>query len=275
MSNCLVIGLPASVNAANLPILGTIVVEKPATDVKKTINFTPKNGATISVKVVSGQGKIGNNATEELTELTITGNGSQKSFYCSTDAMTLHISQKYDILKFGDTGATMTGVPIVFNLDDFSGCTDMQVIRLSNVSSVPNGKGSIKSLHGLSNLTYLGLRGYTNIEGNVNDFGSLTSLVEIDLTGFNITIEDFVAVQIAGGRDSVSSSSPINFWYTPVWFGGTKMPASLSLIWESASKITMFNEGSLESATIIYAKGATSEEISAWQQAGKTVNVIQ
>lgn len=152
---------------------------------------------------------------------------------------------------FGFRQFRTDNAPITGDIAGFSNSTNCTIIELANCEEI---KGDIKSLGSLININSLLLR----------------------LTGVTGTIEEFVAAQVAAGRTSCSN---LKCWYilsgTNVTFGGQHFYGADYLKWEdSGNKIIMFNENTIEASSKIWAKGATAEEIAAWEQAGKTVVVV-
>jgi hypothetical protein len=136
--------------------------------------------------------------------------------------------------------------------------------------------GDISGLSNSPNITIVELSNSQNVTGDIKSLGSCTNLqtILVDYTGVTGTIEGFVAAQISNGRATCDS---LKTWYilskTSIKFGGSQYYGPDYLSWDD-HKIVMFNESTIASSTIIWAKGATASEISAWKQAGKTVIVV-
>lgn len=138
--------------------------------------------------------------------------------------------------------------------------------------------GDIAGFSNSTNCTSIELTNCEEIKGNIKSLGSLININSLLLrfTGVTGTIEEFVAAQVAAGRTSCSN---LKCWYilsgTNVTFGGQHFSGAYNLKWEnSGNKIIMSDEPTIEAANKIWAKGATAEEIAAWEQAGKTVVVV-
>lgn len=138
--------------------------------------------------------------------------------------------------------------------------------------------GDTSSIKDMTTLTRLKLQWAARLTGSVADFAKLVNLVQLTLPGTQITgsIEDFVAGQVANGRTSVEAGVFSTYGVlNRLTFGGTLYGINESgfIAWDGASKIILYtgNSVSYEQATTIYAKGASASEISAWEQASKTV----
>ena len=145
-----------------------------------------------------------------------------------------------------------------------------------------NSTGSIDNVDWPTNITSIYISENPGITGNITSFGKCINLNQLATanTGITGSIEDFVAAQIANGRESVVSYGISNAgWTQCCTFGGVKYPQSRQILfWDSASKITIYSgldsSYNIDTANRVYAKGATAEEIAAWQAAGKAVTVI-
>ena len=147
--------------------------------------------------------------------------------------------------------------------------------------------GSIDDLADTTNLTSISaIRSYNISGGHLESLGRNVNINTIviselrDYSGFNGSVEAFVAAQVAAGRTTCTIDNRILCpWLLYVaTFGGQKyqLRGYMYLTWDSASKITIYQGGTggIAAATRVLAKGATQQEIAAWEQAGKTVTVI-
>ena len=187
------------------------------------------------------------------------------------------------------------------NIKDLKKLTSLKILRIfrnnltgdvSELKDIPltylsigynNIHGNISSISNLTQLTQLNFQD-TDIQGTATDLGVFTNTTELTFLRSNITgsVEDFVTSQIAHGRTSVSESAPLysNAILSRLTFGGSMIPDTTAiaygtLIWESASKIAIFCGGlTIGASTVVYAKGYSSSEMDIWEQAGKTVIVI-
>ena len=140
-------------------------------------------------------------------------------------------------------------------------------------------EGDLSYLSALANLEKLGIEG-SSITGKIESIYPLTKLNLIELNNLIActSVEDFVSGQIQNGRTTEADGIKFRALLSRLTFGGNNYPNLLAqmLVWESASKITVYvgNSYSKENATNIYAKGATPEEIAAWQASGKSVTDV-
>jgi len=146
--------------------------------------------------------------------------------------------------------------------------------------------GTFADIANKTDIAQINLSSIRTIAGSINDLAKLTKLWEIAIYGnlgdYNGSIEAFVAGQIANGRTTailndaehptISLANVLKF----ATFGGNvlNVDGRAILTWESANKIVIYGGTAAEPTGYIYAKGATAEEIAAWEQAGKTVVVI-
>lgn len=161
------------------------------------------------------------------------------------------------------------------NTSVFADKTSLTELQLTN-SKVT---GDIEDFANLTALTDLRCAA-TAIGGDISSLGKLTSLTTLNLRSSKVrgSVEGFVAAQIENGRTSVSTPISTPQILTYATFGDNLYSEATNswLKWESSSKITVFANGtSYSDALNIYAKGATAEEIEAWEQAGKTVIEIE
>lgn len=292
-NKCLVTKLNGMVNNDNLPILGALTVKVKSvtspTDNQRKLTITVAETETVKVKAVGGS--FTKNGVS-MTELTLNNSDGVVVLYFSNGDYKVNIENKYGIL----TLQTAENSIISFNLDEFVLPKTLSIVAMSsgNTGSIDNIKledsanvislkdntnisGNISSLSGYTSLIYLNLRNCAGISGDIESLGGMPSLTTIDIYGTSIggTIEGFVAAQVAAGRTSVAPFSANGI--SRCSFGGsTHVDASRANIgWDSASKITIYTGSPIVSeCTTIYAKGATAEEIAAWEQAGKTVTVV-
>ena len=167
---------------------------------------------------------------------------------------------------------------IIGDIANLANMTSLIELTMSNCENV---SGDISAFANMRDLTFLLCNG-TSISGNIESLGNLTSVTEFVLHKTNVTgtVEGFVEGQVAAGRTSCALPIHFHSLTSLAKFGGVKRETDPNIFnyisWESTSKIVVYvgtNSG-YNNATTVYAKGATSEEISAWQSAGKTVVVI-
>lgn len=160
--------------------------------------------------------------------------------------------------------------------------------------------GDVSALASLTNLTFLSL-GNSNVSGDIGSFGSMTSLSSLDIRNTKITGEiqgiagmlelgdlringlvsgDFYDLVVAK-RSLLQLSGAINI------YSGTIPPArctfrgriikpnpygNLYLKWDE-HKAGLLSSNSWN-ASLMYVYGATQEELDAWEEAGRTVYVL-
>jgi hypothetical protein len=160
------------------------------------------------------------------------------------------------------------------------------LILLSDVSDTVKilaanniGKGDLSSLTSKTGLGTLELEN-ADVTGSITDIGGLTSLETFNLFGTSVTgsIEDFVAAQVNAGRTSFSGEFRCYSALSFLTFGGNTYPNEAYqthfLTWNGNKIVIYTGDGELANCPRVYAKGATAQEIAAWEQAGKTVIVI-
>ena len=162
------------------------------------------------------------------------------------------------------------------NLANLVNCNQLQELTLND----SNSYGNISNLNALSSLITANVTN-TQVTGRLSELNSL-SIQTLRLIGAKLTpssIEDFVATLISAGRNI--KTNPIKIWglFEHCTFGGNTYPYNYDgayLDYDSATKITVYLTAStIANAYRIYAKNATPEEIAAWENAGKTVVVVE
>lgn len=142
------------------------------------------------------------------------------------------------------------------------------------------GKGDLSSLTSKTGLLSIELEN-TDVTGSITDIGGLTSLTSFNLFRTSVTgsIEDFVAAQVNAGRTSFSGEFRCYSALSFLTFGGNTYPdeayQSHFFTWDGNKIVIYTGDGDKANCPRVYAKGATQQEIDAWEQAGKTVTVIE
>lgn len=152
---------------------------------------------------------------------------------------------------------------------------------VKNLSAQNIGKGDLSSLTSNAGMISIELEN-TDVTGSITDIGGLTSLDTFNLFRTSVTgsIEDFVAAQVNAGRTSFSGEFRCYSALSFLTFGGNTYPDEAYqnhfFTWDGANKIVVYTgDYELANCPRVYAKGATQQEIDAWEQAGKTVTVIE
>ena len=228
-----------------------------------------------------------------LTEATITS-GNNKKYYFKNDDYKIIVEGKYNItiIRYGHFNGTIFDIPLEgieyctklvtfiatnaslkYDISRFSKMTNLNQLALLNNRDM---KGDISGISHITSMQHLNLS-QTSITGTVSELAKMTGLIDINIdeTGVTGDIVDYVSSAVDCGR---TTSSPFHFYYIlkDFKFNGTKYNVSeryCYIGWSSKTKITVYVGGNLSStqSTTIYALGATTEEIAAWEQAGKTV----
>lgn len=313
MSTCLITPLKSDTIYPNLPKLGawSVIREQEAgQDWDYTNDFFYVHGKantpfTIESDDVTSIYFAGNLQTLPYNGA-IGGGGATYRTIAFSQKGTIRISSKYNVNLYGISnkeGVLSYNVNKNQQLIDFCLKTtpsDVNIIR-SNYTGI---YGDLEDLNGFSNLTNLQLK-RTQVKGNISILKNLQNLEEIDLSTTNVSgdfgslgdlthltsmyfgatgisgdIETFVHKNVTHGR-TVAFTSPIRIngvLSSGVTFGGLEISEpSAFLSWESDSRIVIYTGGaySSDAYTHVYAKGATAEEIAAWENAGKTVVIVE
>lgn len=286
MSNkCIVNKLNGTLPNGSLPRLGCVRIHAVKLDsvphsncVRMTISA---NGQTISV---TGNGYFSTtyegliDPASRMTSVTISGTGI-KTYYFVNDDYDVFITGKYsELAKIGlGTGSTVYNLYTLLHVDteEFKYDSGLELFAASYNSNI-SGKASDIIHDGITDIQLID----TKVVAMLSDFSDcillntlhLPSVVEKD------EIYDFVTSQVNAGRTTCSSLSIKNI-QNAATFRGMEITCeentSSFLTWDTSSKITLYMQAStIADCTRIYAYGATAEEIAAWEQAGKTVVVV-
>lgn len=264
MENCLVKKLKAVVDNPNLPILGEeilIHVVKDAvtiTDGEKQQSFKVQGSRPFKVKVV-GDGYISDNfatlETDRFTSVDIAAD-TLTTIYVADKTFDIAVTEADSLQTLDVRGnAKSSALGICYaNLEECGTLSSLSGLNLSYTKTV----GDLADISGRVNLVYLTLIG-TLVEGTIESFVS----GQVDAGVTSRTDGSFVASQLLNGRTT---------------FGIMTAKQSLNpcvLQWNGKTKIFLFiGDNNINNCTVVYAKGATAEEISAWQAAGKTVTDV-
>lgn len=294
MANCLVTKLKESVQNDNLSILGALTMRVNAatspTDNQRRLQLVVEENETVKITAVGG------NFTKDgvsMNNLTIVNADGQVSLYFDNANFKAVIDNKYgirgistdpnSILSFDVSELVCPKVSQIAlqsqltkgNINDMNLPALIQT-RFTNSTHIT---GNISAFNTCNSCTSLVLSDCSNISGNIDSVGNLTSLATIAIEGTNVegTIEGFVAGQVNAGRTSTSNTIICNGFASHCTFGGVIRSGSNRsfLEWNGTSKITLYaGNSTFANCNYIYAKGATAEEIAAWEGTGKTVTVI-
>lgn len=277
--------------------------------IMRSFQPTATEGITISVDGDGCFTNLGNTITAEsiserstypLTTITLPAGSSESLLYFYPgSSYNIHVQSKYALKALGGIGL-VTSAPIE-SLDDIkylneelfvlwnpiAGMTGdiSTLLRYPNIQYVELNKnnltGDVSILAGLTNVKDLVLWGNTELTGRLEDLGPLTQATNINLSGEGMkvtgSIDAFVQSQIAHGRTSTEGAPVEVDWAVNFCTFGNLQPQSDKgyqyIEWTSASHIVVYqnNVAGWQNAQKIFAKGATAQEIAAWEAAGKTV----
>lgn len=285
-NKCLVTRLKAAIQNDDLPLFDTIKLEVVSSATSTANNYrlglsVHDTNEGIIVKV-DGNGYFANayadlsDETKRMTQTSIFS-GSTKNLYFANGPYNVYISNAHNIKSINIEGATKTNRSVFrLNLGELKNSPGIKTLSASQT----NTYGSISDLPSTINdlmLTECGnVVGNINLVANKNIFSGHLWLGDTGITG---SIEDYVAGQVSQGVEEYTSFlyntlSSIIFRKN-LTIGGVAPDVEIRyLSWSGTNRIICSDTAKLDTATTIYAKGATSEEISAWRQAGKTVVVI-
>lgn len=311
MNNCLVTTLKGAAQNNNLEYFGALRVnvsaEASGSESKQSLTIQPVSGKNLKITVIGNTGYFAtsyaglSDPSSRLTSLTVS---DTTTIYVANMNFSILISEKYNIKRFTLQIDSIMGIDIA-GLEYSQGLFDV-IVPTPNVSgniaklpasidtiTIPYSKvtGEISSIRA-SNLHQLKINS-TNIEGTLDDLsqylslevftGNLGTLITGDISDianlsslrqFNAppkvtgTIEGFVAAAISNNRNSGTINTLL--CNSKIKFGQNTIGSSESyaLTWNTANYITMVGNSK------VYAKGATAEEITAWENAGKTVVIV-
>ena len=281
---CLVTRLKGVVNNDSLPLLGVLrikAIERSETisDSKQyRIGFAFNKPTTIRV---DGNGYFAtsaadlNDESKRYTEFEVPVNANETYFYFKHDTYNIYIDDKYALTKIfcsTETGSKKTIFEI--NVEDFEGCQALNRMFLTycgegRAIGTINAKAAyLPTINGIN-------IGGTSIISNTAVLGKAISLTNLTvyLSESTGSFEEFVSTQCENGNTSgeiPNSGGTLVKWT----FGGVKQrtggTGNSVISWVGTEKIIV-----IYSDAHVYAKGATAEEIAAWENAGKTVHVIE
>lgn len=302
MGNCLKIQLKAVVNNPDLPIYNAIVV-----DVKEVANPT----ADTQWVIVQGEGvSIEVPLEYPMTDSQHFANGTYKAIirnkYAISGNLALGASSALDINQLNGcagitsiegTAAKRGNIKSLSLLTNLTKATlkdspeltgDISVFanmpNLTNVDISKTGvQGDIACFSTLTGITNLKLSLSPGITGNIESLGNLTQLTTIPVVhGTNIhgSFDEFVSRQVTAGRNTYAAGigGSVAGLLNNCTFGGKKRTSGNEWTWPSwdgANKVVVYvGANNYQNCLTIYEKGATAEEIAAWNAAGKTVTDV-
>lgn len=288
MSNkCLVTRLKAAIQNDDLPLFDTVKFEViSSTSTKATnwkIGFAVHDAEEGIVVKVDGNGYFAtayadlSDETKRMTQTTISSATTIIYLYFASGPYNVYVSNAHNIKDISIEGANESAISCIkLDLTELRNSNNLLQLRASQgrvsgaISNVP------------STMNDLMLRYCQDVYGNINDIAYKCIFSErlwIHYSGITGRVEDLVAGQVSQGVDTYTSRKFGNFGSIRtgknLTFGGTTPTVEFHYFsWSGTSRIIAADVTPIENATTIYAKGATSSEISAWEAAGKTVVVI-
>lgn len=283
-NKCLVTRLKAAIQNDGLPLFDTIKLQATERSSSNTQTFklgvrTYEDGITIRV---DGDGYFANafadlsDETKRMTETTVIQQNSTRSFYFKSGVYNVYIQNAHNLRLISIEGQLRTNLNF-FRLDltELKNNPGIKTLQ-ANQSNIYGNIGDIPST-----VTDLMILDSPAVYGNIRDMATKSVFVRVWLGGTLVTgsIEDFVAGQVSQGAEEYTSYLIGKFSSTlfgkNLTIGGTSPSVDICyLSWSGTNRIIAADKTPIDDATTIYAKGATSEEISAWETAGKTVVVI-
>ena len=266
MGNCFKSQLKEAAQNSNLPHLGEITLEISALesigDVQKQQGLSVRNTEPFTVYVEDPEDP---NQYFALSpeDLSVPANrkktynfssGNTNAIYFNNANFKVYISNKYTVNFFTTPSASGYPSVIILNVDD---------LEYSHIESI-----SFR---------------YVKLKGNLKSLGNITEAISIVLSGcsgLNGTVEGFVESAVAAGRVSANPFPFRAITTAGCNFGNRNNLGEQLIEWDYSSgrnKIVLYcgaNNVTAETALTVYEQGATVEEITAWQAAGKTVTDV-
>lgn len=282
MTKCLVTRLKAAIQNDDLPLFNTIKLTthsiSPNAELLARLRISTHGGDGVTIKV-DGDGYFAtsyanlSDETKRLTETTVTTTSSTGvNFFFKKGAYNLYLYNASNIKKIMINGQSSSGLVTVLQVDlsEFKNNPGIMQLDLNQASAA----GSINDLP--STISILYLLNTPNVTGNLDELARKCVFTNIFIGNTSITgsVENFVAGQVSQGVTELTISQ--RGFGTRLTFGGIvrNIENDRCLSWNGTDKIIIGNDTTVEASTSIWVKGATSEEISAWEAAGKTVVVV-
>ena len=297
-----------SVENNNLPRFGKISIST-LTDNVATITIYADSSDYVEI---SSDGSIssvyvpGSQTTVSLPYKFKTASGFNTKTLQVQTIGNLYVGDKYNSAFWGISADNINLVLCKSSLKDFlikyNNQISTQNFCLENLSGL---YGDLADLNELNEATIIDVS-HTDVSGNISSFNPTTNLTQLDIsdcpgiTGYctdlgkfrNLSILNFIRTKITGsielmiesmvnsGTTTRDTSNPLfsNGILNNLTFGGIIQPYTRSfgnITWNGTSKIIIYcGDRNLINCNVIYAKGASQQEISSWEQAGKEVHVI-
>lgn len=275
---CLVTTLKETVNNESIPKFGTLrgLLHGSGESSSATIQVS---GQTTLTAYSGGliNGSPSRTIQQALTNITF-----------SAGEYMLDINPKYNITY-------LQYFPMDFNLSELRYNENLQYIRSNDYvegdvsdllphkdtlqrMAVKTLHGDISQVQGFSELVLLRASNKTtsSVYGDIANLGKNPNLLVADLTSKCYgSVDAFVANKVAAGV--TDSTQTVTLGRCVLTLNEIDTDGCVNIIWEGTTRIFCFDgapEGSIENASTIYAKGATEEEVTTWENLGITVIVV-
>lgn len=314
MENCLITKLKSAVNDTSLLKIGEMIikVKKNSNINNYTQQLIELSAVDDYVYIeVSGTGYFVTNNYSDLdipekrkTQIEIRPEYGTITLYFANEDYEIHIQNKYCIKeiyigedrKMGSILDMNSYSIFELNIEDFKYNHNLNAlnIRFSNtygdirqLNKYPLHSIKLTATNVVGDYSELITTYITHINSpsqilnDLNTFNNAINIIEIMGNSGCGDISDFVIKQRANGRTIVPTSSPIYFYgfVNKLSFGSQQIknvPYHAAFLTWDETKIVLYggDYSNYQNATMIYAQGATAEEISAWEADGKTVIVV-
>lgn len=286
-NTCLVTRLKAAIQNDDLPLFDTIKLSSVSSTATAENSYrirliAANEGVVIKV---NGNGYFAttfanlSDETKRMTETTVTSSSGKNLFFAKGD-YDVFIQNAHNIVSLIAEGNSSNRSVFKLNLSELKNNPGIITLQ-ANQSSV---YGDINDIP--STLTDFMVAATPTVTGNFNTVASrvvFSNRIYISGTGITGSIEGLVAGQVAQGV--TEGNLNVRGILGVLTFGGIIQNASVigeRLEWNGTDRIlvgcltssSINPPASMDDANVIYAKGATSSEISAWETAGKTVVVV-
>lgn len=278
MADCFVTKLKSAVQNDNLFGINSLQIAT----LTNSEQLGLKVDAPVTIKAKGGTFRLMSGGAE-MTEYTLSNLGYYVYFIVANKGTKVEINSKYNILGIDNVSLSSDDVKFMAQLEgvtirrgsinDFLGLSNLSTVNCENTAGVQTTvDGDVSVFNGKPMVNFYFSGSY--VTGDIAQLGTADA-GEFEITGTKIygTIESFISNLISNNNPN----NPMLFLAvnSDVTFGGLKIEASFlsRLAYESASRFMLRDSVNIDEATIIMCKGYTTAEVTAWQNAGKTVIV--
>lgn len=310
-NNCFISKYLGSVNNDTLPKFNTLVLHLRSlvtiADASRQSFLQVRISKNSTISVVGGKtkGYFSSNVSDLSNPEDCIDNASIPAnttigFYFSNSDFDIEISDKDKIIELSTLPTDNQQGRFYLDTSDLKYLSSLRVFKLinnelnagdiANIKDLPltdlnirkaSISGSTESMKSLTSLQKCDLY-YSLINGDFKDLAESTSLTYLNITSNGtltgqITgkIEEFVARQVAKGRTSKATGDGIDIRGASnkvSFYGKMITSAIIGVYWDTVGKIWLaISNKNTSSASEIWCYNCTTEEISAWKTAGKTV----